>query len=303
MALTITDQDGIESDELSITVADPRADIPWPRHGVSLSVSLGYAHTGAQDMGVFVVDTVELSHPPRQWEIRAKAVDFGSGKLKVRRSRAWESTTLGAVVSDIAKANGLTGKTSAELASKAIARLDQTTESDLSLLTRLSRQFDAIATVKAGTLLFAQRGQGAAVSGAALPETTIMQTECSEWRVSIADQDTYTAVEARFYDRNSAEEIWTRAGSGEGDQVFRLRRTYPDRASAQAAAEAKLGALGRGSALLSLSMPGRPSMACESPIVLEGFGDGVDGRWIATAATHRLDDSGYVVEVDAEKSD
>lgn len=303
VSLSITDKAGIDSDELTLEIADPRGEIPWPRHGAKLAVALGYAHTGAVAMGDYTVDEVELSNPPRRWAIRARAAELRESGLKVRRTKSWENSTVGQIVSDIASANGLVGKTAPTLASKPIARLDQTNESDLALLTRLSRQFDAIATVKAGVLLFTPRGKGQAVSGQALPSIALRPEAETEWRVSLADRDSYTAVEARWYDRDAAVEVWTRAGQGDGDAVFRLRRTYTDRAAAQAAAEAKLGALARGAALLTLSLPGMTALSAETPLILAGFGDGVDGRWILTSAEHRLDDRGYRTSVQGERGE
>ena len=311
VALSVTDKAGIDSDELTLEIADPRGEIPWPRHGATLAVALGYTHTGAVAMGEYTVDEVELSNPPRRWAIRARAAELRESGLKVRRTKSWEASTVGQIVSEIAAANGLIGKTAPTLASKPIARLDQTNESDLSLLTRLSRQFDAIATVKVGTLLFTPRGTGRTVSGQALPAVTLRPEEVTDWRVSLADRDSYTAVEARWYDRDAAEEVVERAGSaGSGDSgggqeagVYRLRKTYTDAESAKTAAAAKLAALARGTAQLSLRLPGRPALAAESPLVLSGFGDGIDGTWILASVEHRLDGGGYQTSCEGERGD
>lgn len=301
LGLTITDQAGMDSDSLDIDVADPRADIPWPRHGARLTVSLGYAHSGLVAMGSYVVDSVELSSPPRRWSIRGSAVDLRDSGLKTRRTRSWEGWPLGTVISEIASANGLQAKITPELAIIHIERVDQTNESDLALLTRLANQYGAIATVKGGFLLFARRGSGQTVSGQAMPPVAVDGLALTDWRVSLSDQRLYTAVEARFYDRDSAQEVWTRAGKGDGNAVFRLRRTYPDRASAQSAAEAKLGALARGRTLLSATLPGRTDVVAETPVDLSGYGDGVDGRWIVTSAIHRLSGSGYALQIECER--
>lgn len=303
VSLTVTDKAGIDSDELTLEVADPRGEIPWPRHGANLAAALGYAHTGAVAMGDYTVDEVELSNPPRRWAIRARAAELRESGLKVRRTQSWETTTVGQVVSDIASSNGLSGKTAPTLASKPIARLDQTNESDLALLTRLSRQFDAIATVKVGTLLFTPRGTGQSVSGQALPAVTLTPQDVTDWRASLADRDSYTAVEARWHDRDAAEEVVERVGSGEGEGVYRLRKTYTDADAAKTAAAAKLAALGRGTALLSLTLPGRPALAAESPLTLTGFGDGIDGVWILASVEHRLDGNGYRTTCEGERGD
>jgi phage protein D len=313
VTLSVTDKAGIDSDELTLEIADPRGEIPWPRHGAKLAVALGYAHTGAVAMGEYTVDEVELSNPPRRWAIRARAAELRESGLKVRRTKSWEASTVGKIVSEIAAANGLIGKTAPTLASKPIARLDQTNESDLALLTRLSRQFDAIATVKVGTLLFTPRGTGQTVSGQALPAVTLRPEEVTDWRVSLADRDSYTAVEARWYDRDAAEEVVERAGtpaesgsdSGASSEagVYRLRKTYTDAESAKTAAAAKLAALARGTAQLSLRLPGRTALAAESPLVLTGFGDGIDGTWILTSVEHRLDGNGYQTACEGERGD
>lgn len=300
ISLSVVDKTGIDADELTLEIADPRGEIPWPRHGARLAVALGYAHTGAVAMGEYGVDEVELSNPPRRWSIRARAAELREGTLKVRRTKSWEGSTVGAVVADIASANGLIGKTHPALASKPIARLDQTNESDIALMTRLSRQFDAIATVKVGTLLFTPRGTGQTVSGQALTSVTLKPEEVTEWRVSLADRDRYTAVEARWYDRDAAEEVVERAGEGDGEAVYRLRKTYTDAEAAKTAAAAKLGALSRGTASLSLRLPGRTELAAESPVVLTGFGDGIDGEWILASVEHRIDSGGYQTAIEGE---
>jgi phage protein D len=225
----------------------------------------------------------------------------GADSLSTRRPRAWEGQTIGIIVREIASANGLTAKVPGALSIVSVPRFDQTNESDISALTRLAKQHDAVATVKGGFLIFARRGSGETVSGLAMTAVTLRPEDVTDWRVSLSDSERYDSVEARYYDRDAAEESWVRAGSGEGESVYRLRKTYVDQSSAQAAADAKLAALSRGSALLSLSLPGRTVFAAETPIILEAFGAGVDGRWITTSVEHRLSREGYQVTIDAEQ--
>jgi uncharacterized protein len=125
----------------------------------------------------------------------------------------------------------------------------------------------------------------------------------STWRVSVAEQDQYSAVEARSYDRDQARETWSRAGDAqaEGEAVYRLRQTFPDQARADAAAQAKFRELDRGKTALSLTLPGRTDILAETPLDLAEFGDGIDGRWIVTRATHRIDSGGYVTEIEGER--
>ena len=109
-------------------------------------------------------------------------------------------------------------------------------------------------------------------------------------------------MEARIYDRDQAEEEWVKAGDdGEGEGTYRLRGTYPDRARAQAAADAKLASKSREETSMALTLPGRTDIAAETPVNLAGFAPELDGRWIIIRATHTLDSGGYVLAVEGER--
>lgn len=300
VSMTLTDQDGIESDSLSIEVADPLAQIALPRLGAKLSVSMGYASPGPVAMGDFVVDGVELSSPPRRISIRAHSADLREG-IKERKDKDWEGKTLGEIVQAIAGEQGLTAAVGEDLKDKTVERADQTNESDISFLTRLGQQYDAIVSVKAGRLILAKRGQGAAVSGQPMDEVELVPGDVTSWSLSLSEAEEYTAAEARYYDRETAQEEWVRSGAADGASTYRLRGTYSSRDAAQSAADAKRGSLDRGTTSCSITLPGRTDLAAETPLNLAGFDPELDGRWIVTQATHRLDGGGYTVSVSAER--
>lgn len=81
------------------------------------------------------------------------------------------------------------------------------------------------------------------------------------------------------------------ATNGAGPAV-RLRQTFTDPALAQAAAQSRAGAITRGATTLSLTLPGNPALAAETPITLTGFAAEIDGRWIITSCIHTLNDQG-----------
>jgi phage protein D len=308
LGLSITDQAGMESDELEIVVADPQAKMSMPTLGAELSVKLGYQPGGLIDMGRWSVDAVDLELAPRAWRIVAHAADL-RGPLRSRRSVGWANTTLGAIVGEIATRNGLGSVVSSDLSGVSIPRIDQTNESDISFLTRLGQLFDAMATVKTGYLLFSRRGRGLGASGQPIEPVTLQLTDVTEGRVSLAQTEDYSAVDARWRDIVKKQDVWIRAGDGgtpgEGDQaqgIYRLRGVFPDAETARAAATAKLASLSRGTSTLSLQLPGRADIAAETPVILAGFADDFDGRWITTRAQHTLDDGGYQLQIEAERA-
>ena len=67
--LVVTDEGGIQSDELKLTLDDRRREdgaiAELPRIGTVLTVSLGYAETQLVSMGRFIVDEVEIRSPAR----------------------------------------------------------------------------------------------------------------------------------------------------------------------------------------------------------------------------------------------
>lgn len=126
------------------------------------------------------------------------------GGLKVRRERSWDATPLAFIISAIA-AYGLTPLVSAVLAGIELLQVDQANESDANLLSRLGREHDAIATIKAGRLLFLPTGKATTASGLALPHVTLTRADGDQHRFLQADRDAYTGVKAYYYDVNSAD--------------------------------------------------------------------------------------------------
>ena len=104
--------------------------------------------------------------------MRARSADFRA-TLNTRREKSWHKTTVGKVCEEIAARHKLETAIGADMAAQEVDHIDQTNESDGSFLMRLARQYGAIASVKAGRLLFIRQGQGKTASGKPLPVATI----------------------------------------------------------------------------------------------------------------------------------
>lgn len=308
LELVIIDQSGIEADVLELRVADPRATVRRPALGSTLTAALGYAPKPLTPMGEWTLDSVSLELAPRVWVLRAHSADLRGG-LRTRRSNGFEDIYLSNIVAVIAERNGLTPVVSKDLENARVARIDQTNESDISFLTRLGQLYDALVTVKSGHLILAKRGRGVTASGEPLPAVNLTLAEVSNGHFSHDEVEIYTAVEARWRNVITKEDVWIRAGSAPGEPgqdvtpegVWRLRGLFPNDAAARAAAEAKLNAQARQSATLSLDLPGRTDIAAETPLQLTGFSADFDGRWIVTRAQHVLDENGYQLSLEAER--
>lgn len=307
VALRMVDEAGIKSDTLEIVLADHDPDNPIqrPRTGAELEFFLGYDGE-AQRMGLFVVDEVELAGWPGEMTIRARAspyTDSREGKkgLQTQKSRSWvRGTKLSAMVAKIAQENGLEPAVSKSLQSVTLPHLDQTEESDLSFLVRVAKRYDAIAKPAAGKLILAKVGDSKSVSGAALPPIELDAADCTSFRMTLALRDAPGTVVAYWHDKRAARRKEVKVGNGEPTRS--LRHWFPTPDAALSAAQAELDKRARGDERLSLSMPGNPLLVAESPMVLTGFRDGVDGDWLVKRVSHSLSKAGgYSCDVDCEK--
>lgn len=310
LTLRISDQEGYESDEVEISLDDRDGEIELPRRGAELRVELGYdavpeteqrhgLKPGRVLMGRFTVDEVEISGPPATLTIRGKAADMRA-ELKARKTRAWHQVSLGDVVSTIAGEHGLAPAVARDLARIELPHVDQTDESDLHLLTRLADRYDATAKPGNGRLVFARRAAGRSASNRPLDVVRIEREQARNYRVVLADRPRYQSVRAYWWDAAAGERVAVTAGDSE--PAYALRDNHADEAQARAAAQARLDALRREAASLTLRLaPGRPTVTADSPLELVGFRGGVNGRWIATRVRHELTGGGYLTQAEAER--
>ncbi|MBD2784322.1 phage late control D family protein [Xenorhabdus sp. DI] len=202
MLLTLTDNRGLESDQLDIELDDADGTLKLPRRGDILTLELGWHGHPLTPKGQFVVDEIEHSGAPDRLTIRARSADF-RGDLNVKREYSYHKHTLESIVSTIATRNQLKFKISQEL--KGISmHIDQTNESDVSFLTRVAKQEGAIASVKNGELLFIRQGQNKAASGQDIPLVLITRHSGDSHRFSLSDREAYTGVDAQWLDTRTA---------------------------------------------------------------------------------------------------
>jgi phage protein D len=300
MSLDLTDNRGIEADQLSLTLSDHDGLLAIPPTGAVIRLWLGWSDTGLVDKGTYTVDETEHSGAPDVLSIRARSADLRKG-LKTKRERSWSNTTLGDVLGDIALGNGLTATIANALDGLPILQLDQANESDANLLSRIGEEFDAVVTVKAGCLLSLPAGGGKTASGTELPHITLTRADGDQHRYLHADRDSYDGVRAYFYDVNSAKKQEAIAGGGEN--LKDLRHTYSDRQSALRAARAAFNRLQRGSATLSYTLAmGRPNLIPELTYTLQGVKSEIDEIiWYGGNVQHSFSaENGYIVSLELE---
>jgi hypothetical protein len=253
-SLTLTENRGPEADQLDIVLLDHDGKLDIPHRGIKLNLAIGWQVGGLIDKGTFIVDDVEHSGTPDKLTMRARSADLRAG-LTTQKERSWHGKSVGDIITSIAKENNLKPVIPTDLAAQAIQHIDQTNESDVNLLSRIAKMFDALFTVKSGNLLFLKTGTGRSVSGKPLAPVKITRASGDQHRFGVADRDTYTGVKAQYNDMAQAikGEVLIDEGNVSGadlgaapattinakGRVYSLNKLYKTKASAMRAARNK----------------------------------------------------------------
>lgn len=305
-SLRYTDETGVATDLLEVELSDTDDSAPMalPPTGAELKLSLGYGGQ-LRSMGTFVCSEIELEGPPDSMRITARSAAYdqtpkGVSDLQTHKNRTWKAgTTIGALVAKMAKEHGMKSAVSPALASVQLPLLHQSEESDINLLLRLGKRYDAIAKPAGGMLVFAKRGDSKTVSGVALPSLKLTRSDCSKWRLNQTTRESAGTVVAYYHANRSAKRHEVTVGSGE--PVKRLKMYFVNQEQALAAAKAELARRARGEFKLWLRLPGRNDAIAEAELNLTGFRDAYNGDWVVTLAEHELTSNGWVCELNAER--
>lgn len=306
-SLSLVDETGDNADKLEIMLTDhdPAKPIKIPPRGAELALALGYDGKLTQK-GVFVCDDVSGRGWPATLVITAHAAPWdetpkGKVDFQSHKTRSWPvGTTIGAMVQKMAQEHGMQALVSPALASVALPHLNQSEESDMNLLLRLAKKYDAIAKPAGGKLIFTRRGDATNVSGAALPRIAVDASDVSAFEWSISTRESAGTVVAYYHAKRSAQRHEVTAGSGE--PVKRLKQYYPTADMALAAARAELARRARGEYRISLNMPGDPRLTAECILVVTGLRDELNGEWLVKKAEHAIaKDAAYRCIVDCER--
>ncbi|MDN0093869.1 phage late control D family protein [Yersinia rohdei] len=325
MSLTLTDNHGFEADQLDIELDDSDGQLVLPRRGAKIAVALGWQGAALIDKGTFTVDEIEHSGAPDKLTIRARSADFRE-TLNIRRDQSYHKTTIGGIIKIIAERNKLTPTLNKAMSDLSVDHIDQTNESDGNFITRLAKQYGAIAAVKNGNLLFIRQGQAKTASGKAIPVMTIIRSLGDGHQFSMADRGAYTGVVANWLNTRTTEkpvvkvkrkrkskktstakpkEPEEKQGEyliGTDENVLTLRTTYASKYNAQRAAKSNWERLQRGAAKFSIQLAkGRADLYPEVPIKVTGFKKQIDeADWTLVTVTHSVSDTGFTTALELE---
>lgn len=321
MSLTLTDNRGFEADQLDIELDDSDGKLVLPRRGAKIAVALGWQGAALIGKGIFTVDEIEHSGAPDRLTIRARSADFRE-TLNIRRDQSYHKTTIGGIIKIIAERNKLTPTLNKAISDLTVEHIDQTNESDGNFITRLAKQYGAIAAVKNGNLLFIKQGQAKTASGKPIPVITIIRGLGDGHQFSMADRGAYTGVVANWLNTRTTEKPVVKVKRktartakpkqpeekqgeyliGTDENVLTLRTTYASKHNAQRAAKSNWERLQRGAAKFSIQLAkGRADLYPEVPVKVIGFKKQIDeADWTLATVTHSVSDTGFTTALELE---
>lgn len=335
ISISLTDKRGFEADELTIELDDHDGTIAIPKTGSKITLKLGYKETGLVEKGEYLVSEFTASGSPDRLSITARAADLAEA-LAEQVEKSWHKQTLYQIIETIAKKHKYEYIISKDYQNQKIEHIDQTNESDASFMSRLAEQYDAIATIKNGKLLFIPAGESQTASGQPILPTTITRASGDSHSFTYSSSNSYQAVRAYYTDKKTGQKKevivnkdnaypnkkntqQTKSVKGktfkakkkendnqkvntEGQKIKTLRHLYASETGAWSGARGAFKKIQRGVAEFSITLAvGRPDLYPETPAVVKGFKPEIDAEaWLITEVSHKIDSGGYTASIQFE---
>jgi uncharacterized protein len=302
--LTVTECRQEEADTLDLTLDDHDNSLAIPQRGAVLEVSIGWLGFPLTSKGKFTVNEVEHAGAPDTITIRARSASMTKG-MGERQEKSWHKQTIGAIVAAIAGKYSLKPAVGAALGKIQIPHIDQTNESDMSFLTRLAKRYDAVMTVKNGSLLFMPIGEGRTASGQQLQVLAIARSDGDQHRYHIAERENYAGVKARYPSGSKGATKDVIVGGENEKNLKVLPEVYPTQAEAKAAAEAEYKRTQRSQATMDYALAmGRAEIFPELPVTVSGFKPEIDATpWLVKRVRHSIGEGGFTSSLELEVRD
>lgn len=335
ISISLTDKRGFEADELTIELDDHDGTIAIPKTGSKITLKLGYKETGLVEKGEYLVSEFTASGSPDRLSITARAADLAEA-LAEQVEKSWHKQTLYQIIETIAKKHKYEYIISKDYQNQKIEHIDQTNESDASFMSRLAEQYDAIATIKNGKLLFIPAGESQTASGQPIQPTTITRASGDSHSFTYSSSNSYQAVRAYYTDKKTGQKKevivnkdnaypnkkttqQTKTVKGktfkakkkendnqkvntDGQKIKTLRHLYATESGAWSGARGAFKKIQRGVAEFSITLAvGRPDLYPETPAVVKGFKPEIDAEaWLITEVSHKIDSGGYTASIQFE---
>ncbi|CAA0097524.1 Uncharacterised protein [BD1-7 clade bacterium] len=286
-SLQVTDNAGIDSDTIAITLDDRDQAIALPRIDADIEVWFGPIINGTPQLtwaGIYTIDEIETDDHQGTLSIHGKAANMVGG-LKAPRDQSYHDITLGQLLTTIAKRHGYTAAIPDTLANKHYPHIDQRTQADIDLLTSKATELDAICKPTGKRLCIIQQDSSQTISGKPLEEIPLnAKTEGVYITAKITGRSHYNSVKA-YWQKPDAPTKRSLSIGGKEPQ-YTMADIYPTHQQASDAIDAKFKQLKRGGTELTIELPFNPKYRAEHTVKL--FNHRHAGRYVIKETTHHI---------------
>lgn len=299
-SLEFSDKIGVQSDEMSFVV---NGIFSRPAFSDELKLSLGYIVNNEPklyDCGTFKISECTIDYIANSTEVRASAVDFSS-QVKIKHSKSFANTNLGAIAATIANKNKLNAKIQQKAYNVAINHALQDNVSDIEFIYNLAYKHGFICAIKNNTLILTEKNtqmNGYKVinntnKNTNLPTFKLKINECFSLSITENNRVKYDACEITSHNTNTAK--LTRIKVGDGANIYKMKESAnKSEAELKSIATAKLSELNKGGVKGSLVCAGQQIVA-GGCLELEDI-----GVFSITSVTHTLNSGVYSISVEFE---
>lgn len=303
--LTVVDAEGLSSDTLEVELDDRGQSVQLPAVGARLRLLLGYLERPpVPTIGDFVVDEVRLSGPPLAIAFTAKGADFVNTALKAPLIDDGDDDTLDALARRLASRHGLQPNIHPDAATIPLGHIDQQTESDMALLTRLARERDWVLRLDGERLTLRPHAGNLPPAREPQPWRPALHRldarRITRYDYTSNSRSQYSKVRSYYYDPDTGRRVPVEVGDGQHQDapVMEVRHDAKDERAARDAAAARLRQLRRSSGSLTLELPGDTRLLAGHHVLVTGLSDPVGGQWVIQRAEHTLDAEGLRTRIE-----
>lgn len=267
--VVITDNIDDEADALTVSCETSTASMNQEIKAMVLS---GYKEGYMWLNGLYSFQAIE-SKPAGEHLIFTSAAFTEA--MKEKRDTSYQKLTIKDLVGKVAKRHSLKVKCDME---QQLEHVDQKNESDLALLQRFAKKYNAIFNIKNDTLIFISK------SSEDLPHFIVTADQAQSWNLRGSRKFYYKSVKAKYHEHKKNKAIEIIVGSGKPEYV--IEQPFKSKQEARDLAKAKLEQLTAQSQGGTITLEGQNIIAGGKVVVI-GFGLKNDGEYLITKVEHK----------------
>ena len=275
LSLSFNDAEGVKSDKITLKVL-PNFAKPAPSAKIEVIFKSLKNDEVIEEMdcGLFHVQTVTRTNN-KALSISATGVEFNEVQ-KEKISHHYVDTKLSSIVNIVGARLGHQVKF--ESADPQIKSLNQTNESDINFLERISKDYNVLFSIKNNFLYFVNKND------VTLPVSKIDVSLCSSSSLKHSTKTYYKSCEASFHSIDEAKIL--KVTVGDGTPVIKIQNAFKDKSDAKLKAQAKLDAINKGTVKGSLSLKGKSVYAGTKVELFNTYEGEDDGLFSVESCSH-----------------